>query len=85
MDFMFWCDITDQRDPFSLLIVLYLLPVLDVGGVLGKAVCCPRYIRLHHWFHHLNNGDDDGDGDSDGDSDGDGEITFDWQIWQDFL
>ena len=70
-------------------IVLYLLPVLDVGGVLGKAVCCSRYIRLHHWFHHLNDGDGDGDsggdGDSDGDGDGDGEITFDWQIWQDFL
>ena len=38
-------------------IVLYLLPVLDVGGVLGKAVCCSRYIRLHHWFHHLNDGE----------------------------
>ena len=33
---------------------LYLgIPVLDIGRILGKAICCPWDVRLHHRLDHL--------------------------------
>ena len=38
---------------YLLLMLFVSIPVLDVGRILGKAVCCPWDVRLHHRLDHL--------------------------------
>ena len=38
---------------YLMLMLFVSIPVLDVGRILGKAVCCPWDVRLHHRLDHL--------------------------------
>ena len=38
---------------YLMLMLFVSIPVLDVGRILGKAVCCPWDVCLHHRLDHL--------------------------------